>query len=70
MKYKLIKMDKNDRVSFSKEELETLLDEVYEEGKKDGYNLLFYPCSAPTVSTIDCDPNQLDWDNVFTLEEE
>lgn len=72
MKYKLIKLDKNDKVTFTKEELENLLDEIYEEGRKDGYQSLFYPSTIaiPSEEEIVAPVEQIDWDNVFTKEEE
>ena len=43
MKYKILQLDEHGRISFSKEELEKLLDEVYEEGRRDGYGWRYYP---------------------------
>lgn len=40
MKYKILQLDEHGRISFTKEELEKLLDEVYEEGRRDGH---WYP---------------------------
>jgi len=36
MKYKILQLDANGRISFTKEELEKLLDEVYNNGYEDG----------------------------------
>ena len=43
MKYKILQLDANGRISFSKEELEKLLDEVYDEGYQDGRKTCQYP---------------------------
>ena len=42
MKVKVFYPDRNDRISFSKKELEELLDEVYREGYSDGRNSVHY----------------------------
>lgn len=75
MKFKVIKLNSNDKATFTKDELEELLEEVYESGRKDGYNALFYPYTAPPVADMpeQVDPpvvEQIDWDNVFTKAEE
>ena len=60
MKYKILQLDEHGRISFSKEELEKLLDEVYEEGRRDGYGWRYYPYIYTTCSsgsTITTDPN-------------
>ena len=69
MKYKVLKLNEDNMAVFTKEELEVLLEEVYEEGKKDGYSMIFYPdFSSKTIT--DSDSDQLDWDNVFNMIEE
>lgn len=77
MKYKIIKLDRNNKVTFTKEELETLLNDVYEDGRKDGYSALFFPTtpekieltSDDTVATDTPDiVGQVDWDNVFAMQ--
>ena len=56
MKYKILQLDEHGRISFSKEELEKLLDEVYEEGRRDGYGWRYYPYIT-CGSTITTNPN-------------
>ena len=69
MKYKVLKLNEDNMAVFTKEELEALLEEVYEEGKKDGYSMIFYPdLSSKTIT--DSGSDQLDWDNVFNMIEE
>lgn len=62
MKYKVLQLDANGRISFTKEELEKLLDEVYEDGRRDGYGWRYYPyitCSDGTSrNTITTNPNK------------
>lgn len=75
MKFKVIKVGTNNKVTFTKEELEELLDEVYESGRKDGYNALFYPYTAPPVPDMpeQVDPptiEQIDWDSILTPADE
>lgn len=43
MKYKILQLDANGRISFTKEELEKLLDEVYDNGYADGRKTCQYP---------------------------
>lgn len=43
MKYKIFNLDKNGRISFTKEELEKLLDEVYNDGYEQGSKKYIYP---------------------------
>lgn len=43
MKYKILQLDANGRISFTKEELEKLLDEVYDNGYEDGRKTCQYP---------------------------
>ncbi len=43
MKYKILQLDANGRISFTKEELEKLLDEVYNNGYEDGRKTCWYP---------------------------
>ena len=43
MKYKILQLDANGRISFTKEELEKLLDEVYDNGYEDGRKTCYYP---------------------------
>ena len=57
MKYKILSLDENGKISFTKEELEKLLDEVYtdgyQEGKKAG-NIQYVP--YPQVSNLFAQP--------------
>lgn len=50
MKYKIFSLDENGKISFEKEELEKLLEEVYNEGYKEGEKVHTY---YPKVSNID-----------------
>jgi len=43
MKYKILQLDANGRISFTKEELEKLLEEVYNNGYEDGRKTCWYP---------------------------
>ena len=43
MKYKILQLDANGRISFTKEELEKLLDEVYDNGYEDGRKTCQWP---------------------------
>ncbi len=43
MKYKILQLDANGRISFTKKELEELLDEVYNSGYEDGRKTCYYP---------------------------
>ena len=43
MKYKILQLDANGRISFTKEELEKLLGEVYDNGYEDGRKTCQYP---------------------------
>ena len=43
MKYKILQLDANGRISFTKEELEELLDEVYNSGYEDGRKTCQWP---------------------------
>lgn len=56
MKYKILQLDANGRISFTKEELEKLLDEVYNNGYEDGRKTCVYPYwywkSYPTTPNI------------------
>ncbi len=63
MKYKILQLDANGRISFTKEELEKLLDEVYEDGRRDGYGWRYYPYITCTASenTITTTPNTDKW---------
>ena len=66
MKYKILQLDANGRISFTKEELEKLLDEVYEDGRRDGYGWRYYPyspyitCTA-SGNTISTSPDTDKW---------
>ena len=55
MKYKILQLDEHGKISFTKEELEKLLDEVYEEGRRDGYGWRYAPYITYTGTTI---PNE------------
>lgn len=82
MKYKILQLDEHGRISFSKEELEKLLDEVYEQGRRDGaYRYPYYwytntgTAEIPTIDktiTITCDSNTIKCDSytndAFTAE--
>lgn len=73
MKYKILQLDEHGRISFSKEELEKLLDEVYEEGRRDGayrYPYYWYTNTGTEIPTIDqdhititCDSNTIKCDS-------
>ncbi len=56
MKYKILQLDANGRISFTKEELEKLLDEVYDNGYEDGRKTCQYPIwtykTSPTLGDI------------------
>ncbi len=60
MKYKILQLDANGRISFTKEELEKLLDEVYEEGRKDANYYWYRPYWTCTTNenTITTNPNE------------
>ena len=60
MKYKVLQLDEHGRISFTKEELEKLLDEVYEEGRKDANYYWYKPYWTYTTSdaTITTNPNK------------
>lgn len=51
MKPIIVKPDKNGKISYTVEELEKLLEEVYNEGKKDGISQ--YPYYIPSTSPSD-----------------
>ena len=56
MKYKILQLDANGRISFTKEELEELLDEVYNSGYEDGRKTCQWPYwTYPTKPTWDPD---------------
>lgn len=59
MKYKVLQLDANGRISFTKEELEKLLDEVYEEGRRDANYYWHRPYWTYTTSenTITTNPD-------------
>lgn len=40
--YKVFKLNKNDKIEFTKDELKSLLDEVYREGGKDNNDKYYY----------------------------
>lgn len=68
MKFRVLKLDRNNKITFTKEELETLLDDVYEEGR----NSWFYAGPTETDKTEHlADPltDQVDWDSLFTQDE-
>jgi len=58
MKYKILQLDENGRISFTKEELEKLLDEVYEDGRRDGYGWRYYPYITCGNGSITTTPNE------------
>ena len=51
MKPIVVKPDKNGKISYTVEELEKLLEDVYNEGKKDGISQ--YPYYTPSTSPSD-----------------
>ena len=56
MKIKVFYPDRDGRISFTKKELENLLDEVYREGYKDGlpyytWTSPYYPSNSGTITT-------------------
>ena len=59
MKYKILQLDANGRISFTKEELEKLLDEVYEDGRRDASYYWYRPYLTWTTSqnTITTNPD-------------
>lgn len=54
MKYKIFNLDENGRISFTKEELEKLLDEVYTNGYEQGLKKYVY--CYPTTHTEPYNP--------------
>lgn len=54
MKYKIFSLDENGRISFTKEELEKLLDEVYTDGYEQGSKKYVY--CYPTTHTEPYNP--------------
>ena len=68
MKFRILKLDRNNKITFTKEELEALLDDVYEEGR----NSWFYagPVEEDKTEHL-ADPltDQVDWDTLFTEDE-
>lgn len=50
MKIKIFTPDADGKISFTKKELEELLNEVYSEGKRDGY--CYYPTTTTTPSPL------------------
>ena len=54
MKYKIFSLDENGRISFTKEELEKLLDEVYTDGYEQGSKKYVY--YYPTIHTEPYNP--------------
>lgn len=56
MKYKIFSLDENGRISFTKEELEKLLDEVYDDGYSEGSKKYVY--CYPTTYTEPYNPNK------------
>jgi len=68
--YKVFKLNKNDKIEFTKDELKSLLDEVYKEGGKDNndkhyywtppYNWPFYyNVVGSSCCTNDCDSHEI-----------
>jgi len=67
MKYKILQLDANGRISFSKEELENLLDEVYSNGYDDGRKTCQYPYwTYPTTPTWKTDKIWVDTGTPYT----
>ena len=54
MKIKYFYPNKDDKIEFTREELEKLLNDVYDEGREDGRNLVdhvYIPYNPPTITT-------------------
>ena len=49
MKYKILKMNDDNKIIFTKQELTDLLDEVYTDGYRDG-NRHWYTWTSPTIT--------------------
>ena len=60
MKYKILQLDANGRISFTKEELEKLLDEVYEDGRRDERGWRYTPYITCTTGPYTTIPNKYD----------